>query len=84
MQTAAGARVFAGGEMFGVAQSRFVLAQPQDFCARGGGAQRQAAAQRAGAGRALAKDAVEQSEAGADGEKGGRALRKGLRLEARP
>ena len=38
MQTPGGARVLGGGEMLGVAQSRFVLAQAQNSCARGGGA----------------------------------------------
>ena len=74
MQATGGAGVFSGGEMLGVAQSRFVLAQAQDFCARRGGFESETLAQRAGEGRVLAQDSVEQSEAGAGGEKGGGGL----------
>ena len=37
MQTPGGTRILGGGEVLGVAQSRFVLAQAQDFRARGSG-----------------------------------------------
>ena len=84
MQTPGGARVFGGGEMLGVAQSRFVLAQAQKSGARGGGFKSQTVPQRAGEGRVPPQDSVEQSEAGARGEKGGGALLQALRFEARP
>jgi hypothetical protein len=84
MQAAGGAGVVSGREMLGVAQSPFVFAQAQDFCARRGGFESETLAQCVGKGRRWAQDSVEQSEAGASGEKGGgsRVLR--LRFEARP
>ena len=84
MPTPGGARVLGGGEVLGVAQSRFVLAQAQKSGARGGGFKSQTVPQRAGEGRVLPQDSVEQSEAGAGGEKGGGALLQALRFEARP
>ena len=84
MQTPGGARILGGGEVLGVAQRALVLAQAQKSGARGGGFESQTLAQRAGKGRVLANDSVEQSEPGAGGEKGGGALLQRLRFETRP
>ena len=84
MQTPGGARVLDGGEVLGVAQSRFFLAQAQKPGACGGGFKSETVPQRASEGRVLPQDFVKQSEPRAGGEKGGlrRILR--LRFEARP
>jgi hypothetical protein len=54
--------------MFGVAQRGRILAMARHFRAGGGGAQRQALAQRAGERRIEAKNLIQQSEAGAGAE----------------
>ena len=68
VQAAGGPGIVGDGEMLGVAQSPFVLAEAQDFCARRGGFESETLAQCAGEGRILPQDSVEQSEAGASGD----------------
>ena len=84
MQTPGGTRILGGGEVLGVAQSRFVLAQAQDFRARGSGFESETLSQRAHERRVLPQDCVEQGEPGAGGEKGGGACLLCSRIDARP
>ncbi len=67
----AGGRVPAGvgRKMFGVAQRGRILAMAGQRGAGGGGAERQALAQRAGERRIEAKNLIQQSEAGAGAER---------------